>query len=324
MTLLHFKFLFVLLCSLLNFSFSYGWGFVVHRSINESAIYLLPKPLLNFYVKNRKSIVDFSINADERKYFILDESSKHYFDFDSWDDSAILYFSKHTLVSSKEVYGDSIVKIRGILPWTIEITFQNLVKAFEKKNYPAIIRYSADLGHYVGDLHVPLHLCSNYNGQKTHQFGVHALFETRVPYLIQDPFSFTFRRAEWVKNVRLSTWQKILSISYYAQNVLDCHRNVSLDLPFFEHFSPDFRKGRILKAESFSYVSNFNNCLNSLTFSLINEARVFLADLWYSAWINAGQPDLLMQKDQDFLVKNEDEITDFTDTEFKSIHFDCD
>ncbi len=37
-----------------------------------------------------------------------------------------------------------------------------------------ILKYSADLSHYIGDAHVPLHTTSNHNGQLTNQVGIHA------------------------------------------------------------------------------------------------------------------------------------------------------
>jgi hypothetical protein len=69
-----------------------------------------------------------------------------------------------------------------------------------------ILFYSAWLGHYVGDAHVPLHAVVNADGQETNQRGIHArfeasLFERYVKQLkrsprplppIRDPLNFTF------------------------------------------------------------------------------------------------------------------------------------
>ena len=41
-----------------------------------------------------------------------------------------------------------------------------------------VLRTAADLGHYLADAHVPLHTTGNYNGQRTNQTGIHALWET--------------------------------------------------------------------------------------------------------------------------------------------------
>ena len=34
-----------------------------------------------------------------------------------------------------------------------------------QKNQTKILRYAAELGHYIADAHVPLHASSNHNGQ---------------------------------------------------------------------------------------------------------------------------------------------------------------
>ena len=37
------------------------------------------------------------------------------------------------------------------------------------KRLEKILKYSAELGHYIGDAHVPLHTTENYNGQLTNR-----------------------------------------------------------------------------------------------------------------------------------------------------------
>ena len=45
------------------------------------------------------------------------------------------------------------------------MSLEKLTSAFKSKNKDSILFYAADLGHYVGDLHVPLHITNNYDGQ---------------------------------------------------------------------------------------------------------------------------------------------------------------
>ena len=45
----------------------------------------------------------------------------------------------------------------------------------------AIIKFSAELSHYVGDAFVPLHTTINYDGQLTDQKGLHSLWESQLP-----------------------------------------------------------------------------------------------------------------------------------------------
>jgi hypothetical protein len=54
-----------------------------------------------------------------------------------------------------------------------------LTRAFKEHDRERILRYSADLGHYIGDAHVPLHCTRNYNGQLSGQHGIHGFWESR-------------------------------------------------------------------------------------------------------------------------------------------------
>ena len=53
-----------------------------------------------------------------------------------------------------------------------------------------ILRISAEIGHYIGDAHVPLHTTENYNGQLSGQEGIHAFWESRLPEMFSDEFDF--------------------------------------------------------------------------------------------------------------------------------------
>ena len=75
-----------------------------------------------------------------------------------------------------------------------------LQKAFERKNVDLILKYSADIGHYIGDAHVPLHTTENYNGKMTNQVGIHGLWGAVVE-LISDNYDYFVGKANYVKDV---------------------------------------------------------------------------------------------------------------------------
>ncbi len=121
---------------------------------------------------------DHASDADYRKSSDPSESPKHYIDIDSYQsfiDSGHIIQDYDSIVS---VYGLSKVIDIGILPWAIINTTDSLQAAFEKEDYNKAVLIAADLGHYVGDAHMPLHITKNYNGQYTNQYGVHSRYET--------------------------------------------------------------------------------------------------------------------------------------------------
>ena len=68
----------------------------------------------------------------------------------------------------------------GIVPWHIQTVYNWLVKAFENHDVDYILKNSTDLGHYISDVHIPLHTNVNYNGQLTVHRGIHAFWESRL------------------------------------------------------------------------------------------------------------------------------------------------
>jgi hypothetical protein len=83
-------------------------------------------------------------------------------------------------------FGAERVRQNGTLPWRTEEYFGNLRRAFADYSRRGaygrfdILFFSAALGHYVADAHVPFHAVENYDGQLTNQRGIHARFESSL------------------------------------------------------------------------------------------------------------------------------------------------
>ncbi|HAZ26009.1 MAG TPA: S1/P1 Nuclease, partial [Algoriphagus sp.] len=146
------------------------------------AVYSLPPEMMVLYKPHIQFITEKAVNPDRRRYAVKGEAEKHYIDLDHYGDSALfilpIYWNE-----AVEKFGEDSLRANGIGPWAAYFTFLNLTKAFSERNHSAILRISADLGHYIGDLHVPLHTTKNYNGQLTGQEGIHGFWESRIPEL---------------------------------------------------------------------------------------------------------------------------------------------
>ncbi len=80
-------------------------------------------------------------------------------------------------------HGQDFVLKNGTLPWRTEEMYKKLVEAFQQKagfSRDNIKFFSALVGHYVGDAHVPFHAALNYDGQLTQQWGIHSRFESEL------------------------------------------------------------------------------------------------------------------------------------------------
>lgn len=125
-----------------------------------------------FYKSNIQYLTDHAIDPDKRRYADTAEAARHYLDVE-------LYETETDSIPRKwndaiQRYGSQKLAKNGILPWQIQRTYYQLVKAFKQHDSIKILIHSAYLGHYIADAHVPLHTTENHNGQLSNQVGIHA------------------------------------------------------------------------------------------------------------------------------------------------------
>ena len=141
-----------------------------------------------------------------------------------WD-AAVAKFSEDTL----QKY--------GILPWHIQSVYYQLVKAMENGDAKRVLFLATDLGHYIADAHVPLHTTLNYNGQLSNQSGIHAFWESRLPELFSENFSYWVDNVKYQPNVLQTSWE-VIKGSYSAKDsVLNFEREFSKTFPLDQQYS---------------------------------------------------------------------------------------
>ncbi|MDH3652341.1 MAG: hypothetical protein OEQ53_21810, partial [Saprospiraceae bacterium] len=78
---------------------------------------------------------------------------------DPWEvpvDSFEIYFTLPTSPALRDISVQDTLSRTGILPYHLTSMQQQLTRAFVEKDLSKILRLSTDLGHYIGDAHVPL------------------------------------------------------------------------------------------------------------------------------------------------------------------------
>ncbi len=171
-----------------------AWGFWAHQRINQMAIYTLPPSMMVFYKPNLSFITDHAVDADKRRYVLASEAPHHFIDLDFYGAYPFTSIPKKWS-DAVACYGEDSLNRHGIVPWYVITEFARLTDAFRDKNKFAILRFSADLGHYIADANVPLHCTRNYDGQLTGQSGIHAFWESRIPELFGDGYDFFVGKA---------------------------------------------------------------------------------------------------------------------------------
>jgi hypothetical protein len=270
---------------------SEDWGFYAHSLINQQAVYSLPPELIGFYKPHIQFITEKAVNPDRRRYAVEGEAEKHYIDLDHYGDSALLILPNYWFDAIEKIPEDSL-RQNGIGPWSAYLTMISLTKAFEQKNSQAILRLSADLGHYLGDLNVPLHTTKNYNGLLTGQEGIHGFWESRIPELMAKDYSLWVGKADYVEKPQLAIWEAVANAHNQVDSVLRIERELTQSFPEDQKYSYEERNGLTVRVYSRDFTEAYAIALDNQIERQMKRSIKMIADFWYTAWINAGQPDL--------------------------------
>jgi len=287
----------VLLLNLLFPFLSGFWGFYAHQKINRLAVFTLPPEMIGFYKKNIAYLEEASVNPDKRRFSVPEEAPRHYIDIDHFGDSALQKVPRYW-ADAVSVYSEDTLKAYGILPWHLNRMYYRLRDAMMIGDPEQILRISAESGHYIADAHVPLHTTENYNGQLTGQEGIHAFWESRLPELFSTQYDFFVGRAEYISNIQLAAWNAIQQSHAAVDSVLDIERSLTVKMGD-KKYSFETKGRQTAKVYSQEYSKAYHQALQKMVERRMRASIKMIGDFWYTAWIDAGQPDLrsLLQKE---------------------------
>jgi hypothetical protein len=311
------KFFATLLLLILGYQKCFCWGFFAHQKINYYAVFLLPPEMMVLYKPNIEFLTEHAVDPDKRRYAVAEEGARHYIDIDhygnypfdslprKWED-ALAKFSEDTILAN------------GIVPWWVQIMQRRLVNAFKEKDQVKILKLSAELGHYIADAHVPLHASSNHNGQLTGQQGIHGFWESRIPELLADKeWNFFIGKAEYIKNPGEFIWKRVLESAAAADTVLQYEKQLNQKFSSDKKYAFENRNGVVVRQYSSAYSVAYNEMLKGMIERRMRLSIYAVASFWYTAWIDAGQPDLTELTNKTFSLEDQKEF-DFLNRSWKS------
>ncbi len=257
---------------LLSFLFI-GWGGDGHQIINNNSVYSFP-PQANYLFSWQTMLAEHASDADARKGDDPTEAPKHYIDIDSYPQFISSGYISQNMDSLIQIYGSSFVYDIGILPWAVLASYDSLKSAFVHHNWDKAVLYAADLGHYIGDAAMPMHITENYNGQLTNQTGIHSRYESKMIDRYKTEIVYSYTKAQKIENVKNYVFNYLYTSYPYVDSLL------SADLE--------------AKSYAGSYNNNYYTKLWSLTknftIKMISKSSLGLASLIYTAWLESGSP----------------------------------
>ncbi len=265
-----------------------AWGPAAHRWITNRAMDNLEGRFQELFSKHRSTIVRQTMDPDYRKDQDPEESSRHFINLELyWE----FPFSSLDLDYEQLVdrFGKEKVEKNGRILWAAQRTFDQLVEAFQRQDLEQILLYSADLSHYVGDLHQPFHTTENFNGQFTGQLGIHSRFESDLVnlYLERVPFSKTAPTnlgpvMRQLHDVAVESYQRV-------DDILLADRRVVSELEIDrKQYLGKANKGKKYPDQ---YFKRMFDEVGGVLGNRLNQAAYRVTSLWWMAWEKAGQPD---------------------------------
>lgn len=270
---------------------SRSWGFYGHKRINRMAVFTLPPEMVGFYKQHIDYITEHAVDPDKRRYAVEDEAPRHYIDIDHYGPDA---FKEVPIFWSKAVekYTEDTLKAYGIVPWHIDVMVRRLQDAFKKEDIDRILHVSADLGHYIADAHVPLHTTENYNGQLTNQRGIHGFWESRIPELKAEEYDYLVGRAKYIDSPIKKAWQVVKESHAAVDSVLKFEAALSAKFPADKKYGFESRGNSTIKTYSLDYTNAYDEMIKGQVERRMRAGILMVGSLWYTAWVNAGKPDL--------------------------------
>lgn len=188
--------------------------------------------------------------------------------------------------------GEDSLRKHGIVPWHIQAAAFQLTDALREKDARRILRVSADLGHYIADSHVPLHTTKNYNGQLSNQDGIHGFWESRLPELFAEDYDLWIGEAEYRDNIAEDVWQTVAASHQASDSVFYFEKKLSSNFKPDKKYSYELRNNILTRTYSREFSEKYHQMLHHQVERQMKASVKMVGDVWYTCWVNAGQPDL--------------------------------
>jgi len=253
-----------------------SWGSTGHRIISAKASLSFNQQMQDFQLWS-SFLSDHASDADDRKQDDPNESPKHYIDIDNYYVFLLQGRIPQTLDSLVNLYGSSFVYGNGILPYATISTVELLQHSFETNNMEAAKIAAADLGHYLADGHMPLHITSNFDGDQTGNSGIHSRYESSMINAYENEIIYAGDSISAIPDVTAYIFNYIYTNHTFVDSVLE---------------ADTYAHSIAGNTNSSAYKQLLWNETKGFTTKLFKQASHSLTELIFTAWINAGSPSI--------------------------------
>ena len=269
----------------------FAWGEKSHFMINRLALEAGAPKLPEFMEAAREQIILNGPEPDRWRQEVdsplsIAQDPDHWFNSEEWGPISSIPTDRYQFI--KQLVARNVNLEVGYIPYAIIENYGRLVNAFrnwrkaktpaERETFRANAVYIAGLmGHYVGDGSEPMHLTIHHHGwgatapnpkNFTKEFGIHGRFESAY---VNAAIDISQVRPKVQSPQRLpKVWDAIKQ--YLTQTFSEVEPLYELEKA--GEFNPDKPRA---KGTDFIVAE-------------LSRAGTFLAALWYTAWLESGEP----------------------------------
>lgn len=257
-----------------------------HRLVHWHAVEILPSRMRddgsgNAFNDARSHLNDQATTPDWQKSYDGDESVRHWCDIDSRLSTYPAPFD--TVPRDLSAYLSAFGRENGVIQWEgIGDHYRYLVGLMRARNWFAAYQCAAELGHYVGDVSCPLHCTEHYDGYQhwhplydSRNAGIHSRYEGEMVSRHISSLTTAPGSAEYVADP-VECGFEIISNSWYLFDEI-----LAADIEAQEETG---------STASAAYYQALYDRVGADAKAQLELAAAKTADLWYSAWLDAGSP----------------------------------
>jgi hypothetical protein len=245
----------------------FAWSDSVYRLVIRKAIDTLPKGQKKYFEDHKYEMPSLTPDEDpplrpDGRRFAIDLLGTFPFQDIPQDEAS---------VKAKADIG-----FVGRLPFLLLESHARLVAAFKAGDKEKILAAADEVAILAADLNNPLSFTQNFDGQKTEQAGLARRLAARLPEDMEGRLKINPEAARLLENPRDYIFGSMLRSHIWVDNILYADRlayrgKSSYGGSYFEAF--ELRAGRLLS-------------------DLLSNAAADVGSFWYTAWTEAGRPEL--------------------------------
>jgi hypothetical protein len=246
-----------------------AFGTEAQQVVLLQAIETLPKQLKTFYKDHRLELPTLSPEATPPE-----RGPEHRFAVDRLVPFPFADLP-HTEAEMKKRFGDQAGAV-GRLPWLIHESYPRLVDAFKSGDKAKILEESDTLARLVAEIHNPLALSDNADGQKTGQHGLWLRFSQKLAEAMERKLELNPGAAVYLDDPKEYVFSLLNATYVWVDNVLNLEELAKRGKGgYTEAYYDDLirRAGPVLRER-------------------LSRAAEAVGSYWYTAWTAAGRPDV--------------------------------